>query len=99
MKGLSTTMVIVITVIVVLIAALIVLTIFGGVIGNVGTLIEARNSCSLEWKASCETARSLPLTWGLFTKNVQGEGLKSCADLLACNLCPNAQGTGTVCSF
>ena len=78
MKGLSTTLVIVISAVVILVAALVVLTIFGQGVGQVATLAQASSSCQTEGRASCSTTGILPTTWSVPTKNVENEGYKSC---------------------
>jgi hypothetical protein len=82
MKGLSTTLVIVITAVVILVAALVILTIFGRGVGQVATLAEASSVCNTQGRTSCSTAGVLPITWGVPDKNVEGQGLISCSDVL-----------------
>ena len=63
MKGISTTLVIIVTAIVVLIAALVVLTIFGEAIWPIADITNARNMCIQQAGATCVSVGTLPPTW------------------------------------
>jgi len=84
MKGLSTTILIVVTAVVILVAALVMLTIFGSGIQNVATISQAQTMCSTEASISCPLGWP-PATWGAATKRIQATGeLKSCDNLVDC---------------
>ncbi len=53
MKGLSETMVIIITVVVILVAALVLLSIFSGTIGPIGPQVDCQRDCSFA-KLQCK---------------------------------------------
>jgi hypothetical protein len=76
MKGLSTSIVIVVTAVVILVAALVILTIFGGGMGSVGTLTNFRTQCIAQCQVTCPLG-SLPPTWTMTVK-IQGTD-QSCA--------------------
>lgn len=78
MRGLSTTLIIVISAVVILVAALVLLTIFGQGVSQVATLAQARTTCQTEGRASCSTTGVLPATWLVPTKNIENEGYRSC---------------------
>ena len=63
MKGLSTSLVVVITAIVILVVALVVLTIFGVGVGQVGSIAEAETQCISIATSACKTAGDLPPNW------------------------------------
>ncbi len=71
MKGISTTLVIIVTAIVILVAALVVLTIFGGGIQPIVDITEARNICLQQAAQSCSITGVLPPTWNVPTMNVR----------------------------
>ena len=79
MKGLSTTLIIVISAVVILVAALVVLTIFGQGASVVASLAQARSVCNSQAAQSYETVGVMPINWDVPSVNVNGE-LKSCAD-------------------
>jgi len=65
MRGLSTSMIVVITIVVLLVVALVVLTIFSGGIGQISSVTDFENSCRAQAQASCAvgTLKMLPPTW------------------------------------
>jgi hypothetical protein len=65
--------------IVILVVALVVLTIFGGGIGQFGPLVSARNNCNNAGKWSCQTAGTVPDGWARDSVGPSGE---TCAALL-----------------
>ena len=82
MKGLSTTLIIVISAVVILVAALVVLTIFGQGVSQVATLAQAKSTCEAAGKASCSTTGALPPTWKAPTNNIQDQGMQSCMTVI-----------------
>lgn len=78
LKGMSTTLVIIVTAVVVLVTALVLLTIFGGSMTPIGSITQAQNQCALQAKQLCETTGALPPTWELNTMVVDGTP-RSCA--------------------
>ena len=86
MKALSTTILIVVTAVVILVAALVMLTIFGGGIGNVSTLTNFESQCRIQCSTTC-TIGGLPPTWTV-KQNVGGQQ-KSCEDVVgnSCTAC------------
>jgi hypothetical protein len=79
-KGMSTTLVIIVSAVVILVTALVLLTIFGTGIAPVGSLAEARNNCELQGRQLCITTGQLPPTWTLKTMNLNGV-MTSCDDV------------------
>ena len=67
-KGLSTTLVLIVTIVVLLVVALVLLTVFGGVVQNFTTLADAKAQCGLFFGAFCyksgEQCAQAPATWG-----------------------------------
>ena len=78
-----------------LVAALVVLTIFGGGMGQLSQITNAQNVCKQNLALSCSTAGQKPSTWStatVFTENGVG---KTCATLLPnCNCEENPAGSG-----
>jgi hypothetical protein len=93
MKGLSTTILIVVTAVVILVAALVLLAIFGNVIGNVVPITQARNICIQQGAATCPITHTKPPNWDNPTMNTP-EGLKKCSELATCD-CNLKQTIGT----
>ncbi|MCK4496952.1 MAG: hypothetical protein KAU24_02070 [Candidatus Aenigmarchaeota archaeon] len=84
MKGISTTLVIIVTAIVILVAALVVLTIFGGGITPIVDLTRAKSMCVSEGAIACTSTGNLPTTWYAQTKTVGSERTPmSCYELLS----------------
>ncbi len=79
-KGMSTTLVIIVSAVVILVAALVLLTIFGGSMTPIASLTEAKNHCTLTNKQICETTGTVSPTWNLATINYEGV-LSSCEDV------------------
>jgi hypothetical protein len=84
MKGLSTSLVIVVTAIVILVVALVILTIFGTGITRFNTIAEARNFCYGIGVPSCETTGTLPAGWSRNTYETP-QGIQTCAQLVGDN--------------
>jgi len=91
MKAMSYTLVIVVSAVVLLVAALVVLTIFGGGVGQVSSIAQAESLCSTQGKTSCMTTGQLPPTWGAKTVKV-GDELKSCKEVS--NNCDSCSSCG-----
>ena len=92
MKGLSETIIIVITAVVILVAALVILVIFQGGIGPSGDFASARNLCVSKYKVSCPLERGPPADWN--TKNVRvGSAYMACSELAPnCACAQNSDG-------
>lgn len=86
------TLTVVVAAIVILITALVVLTIFGGGMGQVGTLAQAETICKSQCESTCQATNRMPLTWNIATVR-QGTEMKSCADIGVS--CPCGDGSGT----
>lgn len=63
MKGISTTLIIIVTAIVILVAALVVLTIFGSGIQPIVDITVARNTCLQQAGVTCTASNQMPVTW------------------------------------
>ena len=83
MRGISSTVWIVIVVIVMVVAAVVILNMFGVGISQVATFSEARNICIQQFTTNCMANGVVPPTWSMTTLNVGGEQT-SCADLVTC---------------
>lgn len=84
MKALSETLVIVITAVVILVAALVLLTIFGGGIGNVAIISSERSQCLSQATLTCSATSSMPVGWSSVPKGGKtcqawAEECKDCA--------------------
>ncbi len=77
--------------IVILVVALVMLTIFGSTMWQLGPLTNARNNCERAGRWSCETAGMVPDTWARDSVGPNGE---TCRDLLPGCYCDNG---GWVC--
>jgi len=89
------TLTVVVSAIVILITALVVITIFGSGIGQVGSLTEATALCKTQCDSTCKATGSPPMTWG--SPTVKDEtGPKSCEELLNGATCYKSAGT---CSY
>ncbi len=97
MKGISATLVIIVTAIVVLIAALVVLTIFGGGMQPVVDLTSARNICLQQVSQSCALTGDLPQSWNVPLTVRRGSDIMhipcSSAELAGCSSC---EGCGII---
>ncbi len=78
MKGLHTSLVIVVAAIVILIVALVVLTIFGVGIQTFSTMVQAESFCVSQCQASCRITNTMPVTWNADSIKVNNE-ITSCA--------------------
>ena len=86
MKGLSTTLFLVVSAVVMLVTALVIITIFGGGMTQFASISDNMNHCTMTGSSSCSTVGQLPITWGL--NNIKdGNDLKSCGSLLSCYKC------------
>ena len=63
MKGLSTSLIVVVTAIVLLVVALVILTIFSTGISQFGSIAEAQNYCASIASTSCAATGKMPPTW------------------------------------
>ncbi len=63
MKGMSHTLVIVVSAIVILVAALVIITIFGSGVQQVASLAQAEAICRASAESSCKSANTMPPTW------------------------------------
>jgi hypothetical protein len=63
MKGISATLMIIVTAIVILIAALVVLYIFSDAIWPIAEMTEARNTCIQQAGVTCAAGGIMPPTW------------------------------------
>jgi hypothetical protein len=91
MKGLSTSLVVVVTAIVILVVALIVITIFTSGINTFRNVAEASNYCSTMAASSCAATGKLPPTWETATFRVYDQELKeevakTCATIKGVNV-------------
>jgi hypothetical protein len=86
MKGLSTTILIVVSAVVILVAALVVLAIFSGGIKPVTDFSQARAVCIQQGANTCSVTKCMPTTWDSRNMNVNGE-LKSCAESVTPSIC------------
>lgn len=90
MRGLHTSLVIVVAAIVILIVALVVLSIFGIGIQTFTTMVQAESFCVSQCQVSCSTTQTMPLTWNAQSVMV-GTGAqavkKSCATVVAVTSC------------
>ena len=81
MKGISTTLIIVVTAIVILVAALVVLSIFGQGITPITDITQARNICQQQVAVTCQAIGQVPPTWHQNTMR-QGDIMVSCSELV-----------------
>jgi hypothetical protein len=99
MKGISTTLVIIVTAIVILVAALVVLTIFGGGMQPIVDMTQGRNICLQQVAQSCSLTGDVPPTWNVPTMNVRinnqvvampcsSPDLANCHDCVGCGIIP-----------
>jgi hypothetical protein len=85
MKGLETTLWIVIAAILALIIALVLLTMFGTSVASFSTLTDANNFCNNQCQISCKTLQQIPLGWATNKIKVAGD-VKTCQDIVgSCN--------------
>ena len=75
----NTTLAVVVSAIVILITALVVITIFSGGVGQVGSMTNSQSVCQTQARSSCYAACSLPLTWSVPTVTSNGK-TESCFD-------------------
>lgn len=81
-KGMTTSLVIVVTAVVLLVVALVLITIFGIGIGQATTIMQARNICINTGAASCQAFGTLPPTWNSKMSVMENGKVvqKACAD-------------------
>jgi len=91
----NTTLAVVVSAIVILITALVVITIFGGGIGQVGSLTNAKSICETQARSSCLSTGQLPLTWDIPSVSIPATGGSS--SLVACSD-GSVKGSGKKCS-
>ncbi len=97
MKGISTTLVIIVTAIVILVAALVVLTIFGGGIQPVVDLTTQRNLCLQQGAATCSSIGQMPPTWKAKIQYREGDNIittETCESITGCTGCWRNPTTG-----
>ena len=88
MKGMSETIVIVITVVVILVAALVLLTIFGTGMANVTTISQAASICISSAQTSCLTTNTWPpSTWYSPTVKLNGNPISCNNAVTGCGSC------------
>ena len=66
------TLTVVVAAIVILITALVVITIFGSGMTNVGSIAEAEAFCKTQCEAACRTTSGIPITWSVNNINKNG---------------------------
>jgi hypothetical protein len=72
-KGISTSLVVVVTAVVLLVVALVLLTIFGGIIPLYASIAEAKNLCITTYLSSCQSLGQSPTDWEIATKWVRDQ--------------------------
>ena len=82
MRGLHTSLIIVVAAIVILIVALVVLTIFGVGIQTFSTMVQAESFCVSQCQASCRITNIMPVTWKAESVKVGDGPLQSCESLV-----------------
>ena len=92
-KGMSATLMIVVTAIIVLIIALVLITIFSGSITPLASLAQSKNNCRVQAESTCPSTGALPATWGIASLKVpDSDQLKSCQELWnGCTTCASCQ--------
>jgi hypothetical protein len=88
------TLTVVVAAIVILITALVVITIFGSGISQVGSIAQANSVCRTQCEASCKATGSPPITWTAPTVKDADGNLKSCAEIISGG---SASGGGATC--
>jgi hypothetical protein len=71
----NTTLAVVVSAIVILITALVVITIFGNSMGNVGSIAEAKSLCMSTYATSCAATGSSPTVWAVSVNGVRTQCL------------------------
>ena len=102
------TLTVVVAAIVILITALVVITIFGGGMGQVGSVADAEAQCRSSGTIACRSTGGLPVTWRVPSMKTE-KGTESCEDVTGCSDCgclgvdagetaggPNAPDIGTI---
>lgn len=79
MKGISVTLVVIVTAVIVLIVALVLLTIFANVIFGFSSLVEAKQWCETQGRLTCSSTGTLPWNWNSPVK--VGDQTTTCFDL------------------
>jgi hypothetical protein len=70
----NTTLAVVVSAIVILITALVVITIFSGGMGQIGTFSQAKTICASQAAASCAMNCQMPITWSATNMRVGEAG-------------------------
>ncbi len=92
MRGLHTSLVIVVAAIVILIVALVVLTIFGVGIQTFSTMVQAESFCVAQCQSSCTITNIMPPTWKADSVKV-GNDIKSCEVVVGVGTCTGKCGS------
>ncbi len=90
------TLTVVVAAIVILITALVVITIFGGGIKQVGGIAEAKALCQSQCESTCRATGGVPITWSVPTVRDASGAPQSCQYLLGTATCSKDTGT---CSY
>ena len=101
-KGMSETLMIVVSAIIILIVALVLITMFSSSITPLGNLAQAKNNCMVQAKSTCASTGALPVTWAVQSvKTSDSDALLSCKSLWSdCDCCPqSASETCLKCNF
>jgi hypothetical protein len=67
------TLTVVVAAIVILITALVVITIFGSGMTNVGTMAQAKAFCETQCRTTCEITGNPPTTWNVPNVRIEGQ--------------------------
>ncbi len=80
----NTTLAVVVSAIVILVTALVVITIFSGGAGQIGSITNAQSICQTQGRSSCLSTGQLPLTWEIPTVSIPASDgvniMVSCSD-------------------
>ena len=90
MKGISTTLWIIIAAILALVVGLILLTMFGSSVASFASLADARNFCKNQCTISCNTLNQMPINWDANIK--VGEEITTCRMLTGIDNCAECTG-------
>jgi len=92
-KGLSTTLVLIVTIVVLLIVALVLLTIFGGTVQSVAGLAQAKSVCTVMNSGTCTgTGPTCPAVFGSVYDTTTSQ-VVTCSSMCTCAV------TGGSCQF
>jgi 3',5'-cyclic AMP phosphodiesterase CpdA len=87
----ETTLAVVVSAIVILITALVVITIFGGGVGQVGTLSNSQSICEAQARSSCSATGQMPLAWS--TPSVNQPDAEGKNHLVSCSTASNGKNS------